>query len=149
MPRGFGTMKFGVSPFGMGTGDDAPIPPTGAWGSRYINPQTGDYAVDTKTGQLQQMPAVRQRFLLRLKERRGSSSVRPNDGIVLPTKIDDSIQSTMNDAVRLAMHQETDVEKVARIDSVTVYRDPNNTGRVLTVVSYIDLTTGQADQVSF
>lgn len=149
MPRGFGTMKFGVSPLGFGTGDDAPLPPTGAWGSRYINPQTGDYANDPATGQLQQMPAVRQRFLLRLKERRGSSSVRPNDGIVLPTKIDDSIQSTMDDAVRLAMHQETDVEKVARIDFVRVERDSNNTGRVLTIVSFVDLTTGLADQVSF
>ena len=141
-------MKLGVTPYGLGTGDDAPAPPTGAWGSRYINPQTGDYARDVLTGQLQQMPPVRQRFLLRLKTKLRSSSVQPEMGVALPTKINESSQRQADDAVRQAMRQETDVEKVAVIERVTLARDPSNSGRVLIVVSYTDLTTGQGDQVS-
>lgn len=148
MPTGFGTMPMGLSPAGFGTGDDAPVPPTGEWGSRYIDVQTGDFAVDATTRQLKQMPALRQRFLIRLKERFGSSSVRPLDGVKLPKKIDETVEREMDDAVRIAMRQETDVEKIARIDSVKVQRTPGNTGRVVTLVSYTDLTTGLADQVT-
>lgn len=135
-------MPLGLAPVGFGTSEDAPVPPTGAWGSRYINPQTGDYAVDGVSGQLQQMPSVRQRFLLRLKEKRGSSSVRPSDGIELPTKIDETTERTVDDAVRVAMRQETDVEKVARIISVKPVRDTQNGGRINVVVTFEDLTTG-------
>ena len=139
---GLGTSSFALFPLGFGIGEDAPAPPTGVWGSRYVNPQTGDYATDAVTGQLQQMPSVRQRFLLRLKEKRGSSSVRPLDGIELPTKIDEASTRTVDDAVRLAMRQETDVEKVARIISVKPVRDDQNGGRVNVIVTFVDLTTG-------
>ena len=139
-------MPLGVAPAGFGTGTDAPMPPSGNWGSRYVNPQTGDYAVDPETGQFQQMPSVRQRFLLRLKEKRGSSSVRPRDGIELPKKFDATTERTVDDAVRRTMRQETDVEKVARIISVTPVRDPGNTGRINVVIVYQDLTTGIVDQ---
>lgn len=148
MPAGFGTMSMGLTPAGFGTGDDAPVPPTGEWGSRFIDPRTGDYANDATTGQLQQMPPVRQRFLLRLTELYGSSSVRPLDGVKMPRKIDETVERSVDDAVRVAMRQETDVEKIAHIDSVRVVRDPDNSGRILTVVSYTDLTTGKADSVS-
>lgn len=141
-------MGVGTGPAGFGTGDDAPLPPTGQWGSRYINPQTGDYATDATTGQLQQMPPLRQRFLLRLKERYGSSSVRPTDGVKMPKKIDASVERTVDDAVRVAMRQETDVEKVAHIESVRVVRDPENSGRAQVVISYVDLTTGLSDSVT-
>jgi len=147
--RGFGTMSLGAAPLGFGTGDDAPLPPTGAWGSRYINPQTGDYATDPQTLQLQQMPGVRQRFLMRLKTIPGSSSVRPLDGTTLPRRLDATTEQEVDNNVRIAMRQETDVEKVASIQSVRVTRDPANSGRALIVVSYTDLTTGLADQVSF
>jgi phage baseplate assembly protein W len=146
---GAGLAPAGLFPAGFGTGDDAPVPPSGAWGSRYINPSTGDYEQDDSTRQLKQMPAVRQRFLLRLKTRRGSSSVRPNDGVMLPDKIDASFPKRVDDAVRTAMRQETDVEKVARIDAVTVARVAGNSGRVIVTVEFTDLTTGQADKVSF
>lgn len=139
----------GLIPAGFGTGDDAPIPPGGEWGSRYIDVASGDYANDPTTGQLQQMPAVRQRFLLRLRELHGSSSVRPNDGVILPKKIDESVQRTVDDAVRTAMRQETDVEKVAVIKSVIVTRDPENSGRVVTVIDFTDLTTSRDDQIKF
>lgn len=141
-------MSLGSHPVGFGVGDDAPEPPTGAWGSRYINPQTGDYELDDATGQLAQTAPVRQRFLLKLRELYGSSSVRPNDGVKLPRKLDLTLQRQVDDAVRVAMRQETDVEKVARIDFVSVERDPDNAGRVAIMVSYVDLTTGLTDKVS-
>lgn len=142
-------MTMGTAPTGFGTGDPAPLPPTGAWGSRYVNPATGDYEYDTETRQLKQMPAVRQRFLLKLTTLLSSSSVRPNDGVKLPRKLDASVQSEVDDTVRQAMRQETEVEKVARIDSVSVERDPNNSGRAAIVVEFTDLTTGAADQLRF
>lgn len=148
MPTGFGTMPMGLAPAGFGGGDPAPVPPTGQWGSRFIDPRTGDFANDVETGQLQQMPPVRQRFLLKLTTRLGSSTVRPLDGIQLPAKINESTERQVDDAVRVTMHQETDVEKVARIDSVKIQRDPSNTGRVAIVVSYTDLTTGLTDGVT-
>ena len=135
-------MPLGLAPVGYGTSGDAPEPPAGEWGSRYIDSATGDYAVDPVTRQLQQMPSVRQRFLLRLKEARGSSTVRPLDGIELPKKVDDTTPRTVDDAVRNAMQQETSVEKVARIISVKPVRDPDNGGRINTVVAFEDLTTG-------
>ena len=139
----------GRIPLGFGTGDDAPVPPGGEWGSRYIDPRTRDYAVDQSTGQFQQMPAVRQRFLLRLTTLYGSSSVRPTDGVKLPRKFDEASRRNVDDAVRLAMRHETDIEKVARIDSVTLARNPDNHGLADIVVSFVDLTTGADDQVSF
>lgn len=140
-------MSMGVAPTGFGVGDPAPVPPTGPWGSRYINPATGDYEYDPATRQLKQMPAVRQRFVLKLTTLLGSSSVRPDDGIRLPRKIDASVQREIDDAVRQTMRQETDVEKVARIVAVTVERDPQNSGRAAVVVAFTDLTTGTEDQV--
>ena len=139
-------MPLGVAPVGFGTGEDAPEPPAGNWGSRFIDSTTGDYAVDPVTRQLQQMPSVRQRFLLRLSTKQRSSTVRPNDGIELPTKIDAASTRNVDDAVRNAMRQETDVEKVARIISVTPTRDPNNSGKINTVVAFEDLTTGQTPE---
>ena len=138
----------GLIPLGFGTGDDAPVPPGGEWGSRFIDPITKDYAIDPATGQFKQMPPVRQRFLLRLTTVLGSSSVRPGDGVVMPRTITASIEREVDDAVRVAMRVETNVEKIARIESVKVIRDPQNTGRVAVVVSYTDLTTGREDQVS-
>lgn len=146
---GAGLAPAGLFPAGFGVGDDAPEPPTGAWGSRYINPSTGDYEQDPDTRQLKQMPPVRQRVLLALKTIAGSSTVRPDDGIRPPRKIDSSFDRRMDDAVRVALRQLTDVEKVARVDAVTTERVPGNSGRVTVTVEYTDLTTGQADKVSF
>lgn len=148
MPQGLGTGPMGLFPLGFGVGDPAPAPPTGNWGSRYINPSTGDYEQDPATGQLKQMPGVRQRFLIRLKTKRGSSSVQPTLGVDLPKKIDASYVRRIDNAVRVAMRQETDVEKVARITAVIPTRDPGNAGRVNVTVQFIDLTTGLPDQVT-
>lgn len=139
---GFGSCPIGQFAFGFGCGDAAPEPPNrDGWGSRYINSGSGDYEYNSTTRQLKQMPGLRQRFLLKLTTRHGSSTVLPGLGISLPSKLDPSFERRVDNAVRVAMHQETHVEKVARIDSVTVERGAV-TGRVTITISYTDLESG-------
>lgn len=139
---GLGSASFGAFPFGLGTPVEAAIPPTGFPGSRYINPGSGDYEVDADSGQLAQMPGTRQRVLLALKTLKGSSSVLPEFGILLPRKIDQAIDLRVRDAVRVALSHLTDVDKVIRIESVLVSR--RTTGRLAVTLAYTDLSTGAA-----
>lgn len=143
---GFGTAPMGSAPFGYGYGDEGVEPPDGAAGSRYINPASGQYEQDPGTRQLKQMPALRQRVLLKLRTIKGSSTVLPNLGIVLPRKIDQTFDAKVASGLRVAFRQETDVEKIMRIDGIAVRR--LNTGRVEITLSYTDLTTGEADSVT-
>lgn len=137
---GLGSAPVGIFPFGLGTPVEAAVPTTGTPGSRYLNPSSGDYEIDSTTGGMAQMPPVRQRVLLALKTLRGSSSVLSDFGLRLPRKIDQSIDARMRDAVRVALYHLTDVERVARLDSVLTNR--SGAGRIACVVAWTDLTTG-------
>lgn len=142
---GFGVYPAGLAPFGLNTPIPVNAPATGAAGSRFINPATKDYQQDPTTGQLAQMPAVRQRVLLALLTLVNSSSVNPAFGVRLPRKMGTFFESEMRLAIRAALKQLTDVEKIVRIDGISVERGTG--GRSRTTVSYTDLTTGQPDQV--
>tara|TARA_R100001163_G_scaffold65402_1_gene62450 strand:+ start:340 stop:786 length:447 start_codon:yes stop_codon:yes gene_type:complete len=128
------------SPFGVGTPILAPLPADqqDQKFSRYIDPNTGDYEVYSKTGALAQMPGVRQRVLLIAKTLRGSSSVLPNMGIKLPGKIDEAFVSTVRNSIKEAFREMTDVEKSLRIDGILVNK--LTTGRISVVIAYTDLT---------
>jgi hypothetical protein len=138
---GLGNSALGTSPFGLGTPVAAAVPPTGKPGSRFIDPRSRDYQIDTATGQLAQMPAARQRVLLALMTVKRSSSVLPNFGIALPGKIDQAYQRRVTDAVRVALRHLTDVERVIRVDSVLVGVRP--LGLVTITVAYTDLSNGK------
>lgn len=131
-------------PFGTGTPATAPEPPKGLPSlSRYLDPVTGDFAKNEVSGHLQDMPPVRQRFLLLIQTLKESSSVLPDLGITVPSIIDDSFARQVDSAVRLGARQMTEVEKVARINEVTV--DASALGRVRILVAYKDLTLNVND----
>lgn len=138
----------GSTPFGAGTPLPAGPPPTGTSGlCRFIDGQTGDFAIDSTTGHFERMPLVRQRILLYLLTRRGSSTVLPKWGLRRPPKIDASAVWLMQAETRVALSQMTDVEKSLRIDEITV-EQVEGSGRVRVIVRYTDLTTGSPDSMS-
>jgi phage baseplate assembly protein W len=138
------TTGFEFGPFGTGTPVDAPEPPRGLTTlCRFLDPVSQDFTVNTVDGHLEQMPPVRQRFLLLLSTLVGSSSTLPTLGIEVPRIIDDSFERQVDAAVRVGARQMTEIEKVARIDKVTV--QATSLGRVAVLVAYQDLTLGVSD----
>ena len=145
---GFGSAPFGSFGYGLGVPGEAALPTTSPAGSRFINSSTGDYQYNSTTGQLAQMPNLRQRVLLIALTRQGSIPTQPTFGINHPMKMGDSFEAEMKSAVRVAYQQLTDVEKVMRIDQILVRKGAG--GRSETTIVYTDMTTGVPDQrVSF
>jgi hypothetical protein len=134
-----------MGPFGPGTPLVAAAPPTGTAGVRYLNPATRDYQQDGATGQLAQMPSLRQRVLLSLMTVLGSSSALPLLGIRIPRKQGPQFESEITAEIRFSLRQLTDVEQIARLDGVKVERGAG--GRARVTVSYTDLDTGHSDEV--
>jgi len=130
---------------GLGVPETAPIPPEGPVGCRYINPATKDFEVDPDTGQLKQMPPERQQVLLALMTLARSSTAPElrNFGITMPRKMGDNFQASMVSAVRTALRDLTDRQKVIRIDSVKVEKGAG--GRARTTVTYTITRTGKPD----
>lgn len=143
---GFGAYSFGLGPFGTGSPAEAPEPPTGSAGSRWIDPGTRDYALDGETGQLKQMPGVRQRVLLALATIQGSASTAPRFGVRLPTKMGTTFEAECRQATQAALRHLTDLEQVIRVDQILVERGARSRARV--TVSYTDISTGERDSVS-
>lgn len=132
---------FGFTPFGVGTPVDAPAPPEGLPTLvRYIDPTTRDHIIDPMTGHIAEMPSVRQRFLLIALTIKKSASVLPAMGLDLPDLIDDSFSRRVDVSVRESARPMTEIEKVARVNAVTV--ETTALGRVLLLINYTDLTTG-------
>lgn len=147
MSDGFGLMQFGLGPFGLETPDDPPDPVTGTAGSRFINPTTGDYEVDSVTGQLKQMPRTRQRVLLALITLRRTASTAPGFGSKLPRKMGTAFEMESRQAVLYALKHLIEVEKVIRIESLVIERGLGSRARI--TISYTDLETNEPDQVIF
>lgn len=145
---GFGSAPFGSSGYGLGVPGNAASPTTSPAGSRYLNPSTGDYQYNSTTGQLAQMPNLRQRVLLTVMTEYGSIPTQPTFGIRRPLKMGDTFEAEMKAAVRAALAYLTDTEKVMRIDQILVRKGAG--GRSETTIVFTDMTTGVADQrVSF
>ncbi|HTJ17836.1 MAG TPA: hypothetical protein VL494_13745 [Steroidobacteraceae bacterium] len=143
---GFGVMPFGTGPMGLGTPVSASEPPVGPAGCLYINPATKDYEQDPETGQLKQMPPVRQQVLLAITTLTGSATTLDWLGIRLPRKMGDRFQGDIEVSVRAALRHLTDTQKIIRVDSIVAQRGAG--GRARITVSWTDLTTKLTDQVS-
>lgn len=143
-------MPFGdstASPFGPGTLAVATDPPYGpADLSRWVSPGTGSAELDTETGHLATMPTVRQRMLLILRTRRGSVVGMPDFGVELPTIIDEQFPRRVEMSIRASAVQLTDIERLVKIDSITV--QTTALGRAQVSVSYTDLTSSESARVS-
>lgn len=129
--------------FGAGSPTTGSAPPILSRASRYINPYTRDYEFDTNSRGFRRILSVRQRVQLALGTIRGSSTTSPNWGIVLPRRIGPQFAAEAEAAVRQALSQMTDVEKVLRVDQVdvTTYHM-----RSRIVVWFTDLTTNSQAQ---
>lgn len=133
-------------PLGMHEPETATAPPDGPSGSPWINPRTKDYEQDPDTRQLKQMPELRQRVYLKLGTRKGSMLSDPSFGIELPRKIGTTFESELRASIATAFTQETTIDKVMRIQGITIKQ--TQTGRVNIVLAYVDLTTGEPDEVA-
>jgi len=143
-----GSGPIGSGPFGIGTPVSGVAPPIGPpAGARYIDPGARDYTIDDSTGQYTRMPVVRQRMLIKLLTVRGSSTVLPELGLEVPRRIGPDFEARVRSMIRVAYKQETDIDKVARIDAVRIDRS-TITGRVTITIEYTDLTTGQTDELT-
>lgn len=141
-------MPAGTGPFGLGTPAEVEEPAEGDAGIRWLNPDTKDFAQDSDTRQLKQMPEIRHRVMMLLKTEFGSSTVLPNVGVVRPRKIGTGFERDMELAVKRALYQLTDVERRIRIDAVISTRNKQNSSRVDTTVQYTDLESGETDAVT-
>lgn len=143
---GFGLSSAGTMAFGLGTPDTPPDPATGPVGSRWINPATKDYEIDPGTGNLKQMPGVRQQVLLAVSTIQGSATSVPRFGVSMPNKMNQQFESAAKNACRLALRHLTDVDPpTIRIDNITVTKGRNSRAEIL--IDYTDLTTDEPDQV--
>lgn len=143
---GFGTMPAGFGPFGLGTPPAPAEAPTGGGGTRFIDPATKDYTIDSSTGQYGQAPSSRQRVVLALTTLFESSGV-PGFGIKLPKRMGDTFEAECKSAVASALRLMTEIEKSIRVDAVTVERGRG--GRARVTVAWTDLLTGQRDRQTF
>lgn len=140
-------MSAGSGPFGAGTPVTTEAPPTGAAGSRYINPATKDYEQDARSKQLAQMPAVRQQFLLVLTTILASSTTLQRFGIGAPRKMGDSFETEMKqEIVRRSAHI-TELQRAARIDNIKVEKGSGGRARITLSYTPTDGTRGQTIEV--
>lgn len=141
---GLGTSPIGFStPFGVGVATTVDPPPTTApQMARYFDPVLRDYVLVADDGSYQRMPALRQRVLMAILETKGSSTVRPDDGVSIPQKIDASYERRVKSTVTAALAFLVN-EGSLRIDSIRIeYPRP---GANTITVEYTDLKTGLPD----
>ncbi len=137
---------FAVYPFGAAApANMAAPPPVPELTALYIDPRTRDHVVQGD-GESGRMPTVRQQMLLALMTVIGTMSADQGFGITLPRKIDETFERRVRTAVEIACRHITGPKR-AKITSVTT-DTTTAMGRAVVAVSFTDLTTGLADQVS-
>jgi hypothetical protein len=142
---GFGNAPLGASPFGIGEPETADPPEIAAdAGARYLDPITGDYAIDASSGRLARMPAARQRVLLALRTEVGTAAAAADFGIVAPRKNDAVLPAISRLAVHEALRHLTSSRaiEIMRIDTEA------DGERGAIHVLYRDLETNTEDTVT-
>ena len=115
--------------------------------ARYLDVNSGDF-VSLDDGTLDSMPAVRQRVVLALVTELDSAFGLPGfgNGVMRIKRIDQTIKRRVQNAVRAALRQLSEVERLIRIDAIEV--EDLGSGRLSYTVSYTDLTNAEPDEVS-
>lgn len=140
---GVGFSAAGNSPAGYGEAESTTAAQPNLIAARYINPQTRDFEVDDD-GRYLSMSPLKQRIYLMLATNYGSAIGLPKFGskITQIKVLNDRTPGAVQSAVRDALKQLTDVEKLIRIDRIDVeYRD----GVIFFRLLYIDLINNQID----
>lgn len=119
---GLGNAELGLVAHGFGDPTTGSASPSAERMSRYIDPATGTYEVDTDTGNFKRWTPVQQRVFLALKTAFGSSSVLPRWGVRMPRKITSSFAADVEQSARDALSRLTDVDRAIRILRVEVER---------------------------
>lgn len=142
---GLGTAPLGQFPLGFGTPDESTdLAAALHRGSRFIDPKTLDYAVDSATGTWKVSTPAQQALQLKLGAERGSGSALPQYGIPMPETMTDSTLREITQSIRTAMAAEI-ADKVLTIDDVRLTTDPTVNGRAVVDIDYTDLSTNQRD----
>ncbi len=144
---GFGLFPIGVGPFGLWTPDEAPPPPTGNVGSRWIDPATRDYSINESTKNLKQMPAVRQQVLLALMTIKKSAATVPRFGASFPSKMNETFEIESKNSCRIALAHLTESDPpTIRIEKIDIVKGRNS--RAEGTLTYTDISTGERDTVN-
>jgi hypothetical protein len=91
------------------------------------------------------MPPLKQRALLAIMTAAKSSSVLRDWGLQRPQKMGANFEQLLDSEIRRALYRLTDVERVMRIDAITIERD---TSRARPTIIYTDLNTGTKDELT-
>lgn len=140
-----GNAPLGSTPFGLGTTATAAAPPTRRILAPYIDPLTGQCVVGDD-GELESMPVNRQRVMLSCLTRRGSSSVLPQLGTLLPGKITEALENDVRSEVMRSLAPMEDAGDI-RVDGIAI--EVIGTGRVQITVSYTDTRSRTEDKARF
>ncbi len=144
---GFGLFSAGTGAFGLGTPTVAPAEPTGTIGSRWINAATRDYEIDPGTGNLKQMPSVRQQVLLAIATIEGSATSSPRFGVAVPNKMGTTFEAECKNACRSALnHLTSAVPPIIRINNMLVVKGKNSRAEI--TIDFTDLITDEDDRVT-
>ncbi len=146
---GLGDSALGSTPFGVGTPTEATAPPEDPpERARFLNRLTKDYEVDSD-GEYKRMPVVRHRMYFATTETKGSSTVRPEDGIDLPPKIEQDFELRVEDSVRQSrVISDMIATREMSLDAVITERSADNvTGRARITIAYTDLNDNESDSL--
>ena len=139
---GLGGAPLGSTPFGAGTPVEVSAPPDAPLQeARFLNVDTKDYETRSD-GEYKGMPSVRQRMVMALGTTLGSSAVLQENGLRLPSRIDERFPQGAEQAIRRAVDFMVSAGEV-RVDSILLV-ESQVTGRTEHLVSYTDLTTGNS-----
>lgn len=130
----------GETPLGYGEPEEAPVPPEVSTFSRFIDTGAGDFAMDDETRGLAQMPGVRQRVLLALKTRFGTSTVLPRFGLRWGGKLDAQAESRIKGEIRLCLKP---LVEDGSISLVSIDWEKRDLGRAVATITYFDKTIGR------
>ena len=144
---GFGTAPFGTNQNGLGEpADPGSVPDGYSTGCRYVDPITGEYALDSVTGHLKQVSATMQRVLALIRIRYGSALAARFMGVRAPQKMGSTYDREVDAELRRVLKPLTD-RRVIRIDSITVTK--GNAGRAAWDLSFTTLATGTPERIEF
>lgn len=147
MSKGFGILPVGLGAFGLAAPDVAPEPPTGPVGSRWINSATKDYEINPATGNLKQMPGVRQLVYLAISTIQGTANPNPRFGVRMPNKMGNTFENEAKAATNAALSHLTDVDPpLIKINSIKVTKGQRSRAEIM--VDFTDLETNENIKVS-